>query len=114
VLVAAQTEKPDDKVLDNLISAVAFDPSANVRIRALEALYPHAERELVRTGILDALPREKNPLVQLQLIDFVANADVREANPALEKLAQDEAIDLTVREAAKRVLAHSQQPQPQL
>ncbi len=105
VLASARDETPSDKVLDDLISALAFDPSANIRLRALEALYPHAERPLVRDGVLAALPREQNPLVQLELIDFVAAARDREAAPVLEKISQNELADRTVREAATRALA---------
>ncbi len=105
VLVSAQAEKPSDKVLDDLISALAFDPSANIRLRALEALYPHADRALVRAGVLAALPREQNPLVQLELIDFVAAAREREAAPALEHISKDEQADQNVRTAAQRALA---------
>ena len=38
VLAAAQTDHPSDKILDDLIGALAFDPNANIRLRALEAL----------------------------------------------------------------------------
>jgi hypothetical protein len=105
VLASARDETPSDKVLDDLISALAFDPSANIRLRALEALYPHAERPLVRDGVLAALPREQNPLVQLELIDFVAAARARDAAPVLEKISRNEQADRTVRDAATRALA---------
>lgn len=104
VLASARTEKPSPKVLDDLISALAFDPSANVRLRALEALYTHADNQVVRSGVLASLPREKNPLVQLEMIDFVTAARDREATPVLEKMSQDDAIDRTVRDAARRAL----------
>lgn len=105
VLAAARAEAPSDRVLDDLVSALAFDPSANVRLRALEALSPHADREVVRAGILAALPREQNPLVQLELIDFVAAAENRAAAPALQKISLDESTDRSVRDAAQRALA---------
>lgn len=105
VLVAAKAENVTDKVLNDLVSALAFDPSANVRLRALEALYPHAENKIVRDGILATLPREQNPLVQLEMIDFVAAAHDRDAAPALEKMAKNETIDRSVRDAARRALA---------
>lgn len=105
VLASAQTENPSDKVLDDLVSALTLDPSANVRLRAVEALYPHAEHMLVRAGVLAALPREQNPLVQLELIDFVAAAQDRNAMPVLEKISADKASDRAVRDAAKRALA---------
>ena len=57
------------------------------------------------TGVLASLPREQNPLVQLELIDFVASAQDREARPVLEKISQNEAVDVVVRDAARRALA---------
>jgi hypothetical protein len=105
VLAAAKAEKPNDKVLDDLIQAVTLDPNVNVRLRALEALYPHAERDVVRAGILAALPREQNPLMQLELIDFVATAQETEAAPVLERISADENANSTVRDAAKFALA---------
>ena len=105
VLAAAKQDQPSDKVLDDLISALTLDPSVNVRLRALEALYPHAENKIVRNGVLASLPREQNPLVQLELIDFLAAARDREAAPALEKISQNEALEGSVRDAARRALA---------
>jgi len=105
VLAAAKSAQVTDKVLNDLVAALAFDPSSNVRLRALEALSPHAENKIVRDGILASLPREQNPLVQLEMIDFVATAKDRAAAPALEKLLQNQSIDRSVREAARRALA---------
>ncbi len=105
VLVAAKAPNVNDRVLDDLIQALTLDPSANVRLRAVEALYPHAERELVRAGVLAALPREQNPLVQLELIDFVAGARDRNAAPVLETLSADETTNQTVRQAARLALS---------
>jgi hypothetical protein len=105
VLTKAKQENVDDKTLEQLVLAVSLDPSVNVRLRALEALYPHADRELVRAGVLAALPREQNPLVQLELIDFVATAQDQNATPALEKISADESANTSVRDAAKLALA---------
>lgn len=105
VLVAAKSDKPTQKTLDDLINALALDPSANVRLRALEALYPHADNQAVRRGVVASLPREVNPLVQLEMIDFVAAARDREAAPTLEKMSANESIDGSVRDAARRALA---------
>jgi hypothetical protein len=104
VLLAAKAENPSEKVIDTLLSALALDPSAAVRMRALQALYPHAGREVVRSNVLAALPREQNPNVQLEMIDFVATHDPN-ATPVLEQLSQNEKIDIVVREGARRALA---------
>ncbi len=104
VLTSAMVENPNDKILNDLIGSLALDPSANVRLRALEALYPHADQEVVRAGVLASLPREQNPLVQVSMIDFLAAARDREAAPAFEKLSSSDGADPSVRDAAKRAL----------
>jgi hypothetical protein len=104
VLTSAAVAQPDDKTLNDLIGALALDPSANVRLNALEALYAHAELDVVRAGVLTSLPREQSPLVQISMIDFLAAARDREAAPALQKLSNNHQADLNVRAAAKRAL----------
>lgn len=104
VLAAARSSNPDKKALATLIDALAFDPSTNVRLRALDGLSNHADKSEVRTGVLTALGREQNPVVQLEMIDFVATTHDREATPVLEKISQNEQLDRAVRDAASRAL----------
>ncbi|HEY1107200.1 MAG TPA: HEAT repeat domain-containing protein [Opitutaceae bacterium] len=105
VLLAARSDNPTDKVIDDLIQALNLDPSSNVRLRALEALARHAERETVRAGVLTALPREQNPLVQLELIEFVVTEQQRAALPVLERMSNDTGVEAPVRDAARIALA---------
>jgi hypothetical protein len=104
VLTSAAVAQPDDKTINDLIGALALDPSANVRLNALEALYAHADLDVVRAGVLTSLPREQSPLVQISMIDFLAAARDREAAPTLRKLSNSHQTDLNVRAAAKRAL----------
>jgi hypothetical protein len=105
VLTSATQENPSDRLINELIASLALDSSANVRLQALEALYPYASREVVRAAVLTSLPRESSPLVQVSMIDFLAAARDHEAKPALEKMTTSEAVDVNVRTAAKRALA---------
>lgn len=105
VLATLDNKNPNQKVLGNLIGALALDPSVNVRLSALDALYPHADQQIVRSGVLASLPREQNPLVQVAMIDFLVAARDRDATPELEKIARNDSIDRAVRDAAKRGLA---------
>ena len=105
VLATLDKKNPDQKVISDLIGLLALDPSTNVRLSALDALYPHANQPIVRSGVLATLPREQNPLVLVAMIDFLVAARDREAAPELEKIVRNETIDQGVREAAKRGLA---------
>ena len=105
VLAALDAHSADDRTLADLLNTLAFDPSINVRLGALEALYTHADRDPVRTAVLAALPRELSPLVQVAMIDFVVAARDPDAAPALTALAGNPQVDAVVREAAQRGLA---------
>ena len=105
VLTSAAQENPTERMINELIASLALDSSANVRLRALEALYPHADRDVVRAAVLTSLTREANPLVQVRMIDFLAAARDHEAKSTLEKMLVNEQVDQTVRQAAKNALA---------
>jgi HEAT repeat protein len=104
ILATQDLAAPGDRVLTQLISALALDPSTNVRLSALEALYPYADQEVVRAGVLASLTREQSPLVQVSMIDFLVAARDREAAPTLQQLVRADKVDRSVRDAAKRAL----------
>lgn len=104
VLAAQQLNGESDEVITKLINTLALDPSTNVRLSALEALYQHADKDVVRAGVLASLTREQNPLVQVSMIDFLVAARDREAAPTLQELARSEKTDRSVRDAAQRAL----------
>jgi hypothetical protein len=112
VLATMDLKSPDRKVLTDLVGSLAFDPSINVRLSAVEALAQHADDSLVRAGVLSALPRENAPLVQVAMIELLASARDPAAKPVFEKLSRDEALDRNVREAARRALAVLRLPAP--
>lgn len=105
VLTKMDLKSPDRKVLTDLVGALAFDPSINVRLSAVEALAQHTDDKLVRAGVLYALPKEHAPLVQVAMIELLAGAREQDAQPVFEKLSRDEALDRNVRDAARRALA---------
>ncbi|MBI2511732.1 MAG: zf-HC2 domain-containing protein [Opitutae bacterium] len=110
VLATMDLKSPDRKVLTELVGTLAFDPSVNVRLSAVEALAPHAQEDVVRAGLLAALPRESAPLVQLAMIELLANVREADAAPLFDRLMRDESADKNVRDAAKRALATLRTP----
>jgi anti-sigma factor RsiW len=105
VLATMDQQSPNQKMLSDLLAAMQIDPSTNVRLAAVEALAQHSGDSLVRTGVLSALPRERAPLVQVAMIELLANARDRAAESVFEKLSRDDTTDLNVRDAARRALA---------
>jgi hypothetical protein len=86
----------------SLLNTLALDPNVNVRLSALEALYPQSDSSDVRSGVLAALSRETSPLVQVAMIDFLTAAKAEEAQPVFERISQQPEINENVRAAARR------------
>lgn len=86
--------------LAKLLRTLALDQNVNVRLSALDTLYPHAIDPEVRAGVLAALTRETSPIVQVAMIDFLATAKATEAQHQFESLARNPATNSTVRAAA--------------
>lgn len=105
VLATLDLKKTDQRVVSGLLNTLAFDPSVNVRLSALEALYPHANLPEVRSAVAASLPRETSPLVQVTMIDFLAGSRDPAALATLETVSQTSTYDQAVREAARRALA---------
>ncbi|MFT3829795.1 MAG: hypothetical protein QM691_08835 [Opitutaceae bacterium] len=99
------TDTADSIGIAKLLSALSLDPNVNVRLSALESLYPHAGDPSVRSGVLAALTREASPIVQVAMIDFLATARATEAQNQFETLARNPATNSTVRAAATSGLA---------
>ena len=115
---ASQTEPASDRVrtvlasagaadvpaprVSSLLNALALDSNVNVRLSALEALYPHSGSADVRSGVLAALARETSPIVQVAMIDFLTAAHASEARPLFERISQEPATNDSVRAAARR------------
>jgi hypothetical protein len=112
VLATMDLKSPDRKVLSDLVGALAFDPSVNVRLSAVEALAQHADDRLVRAGLLSALPRETAPLVQVAMIELLTSIREPDAVPIFDRLSRDETADKDVRESARRALAVLRAPSP--
>jgi anti-sigma factor RsiW len=112
VLATMDLKSPDRKVLSDLVGALAFDPSVNVRLSAVEALAQHADDRLVRAGLLSALPRETAPLVQVAMIELLTSVREPEAAAIFDRISRDESADKNVRESARRALAVLRAPSP--
>lgn len=117
VLALRHQPQLDRPVVMDLISTLALDPSVNVRLTTLDTLSLHGGDPLVRAGIAAALAREPAPLVQLAMIDLLADAADPAARPVFETLSRDPAADANVRAAAQDALlslgqGSSRQPNP--
>jgi anti-sigma factor RsiW len=101
---AYRVESSDTEVLSALLYTVNNDASVNVREAAVEALHAFGASPVTRTAIVQSIPKQTSPLVQIALIDLLVDLKVTDASPELKKLSLDQTVDASVRERAKAAL----------
>ena len=95
-----QIAQPDREVQQALLHAVNHDANVNVRLSAVDALAKFADQPEVRRALVDSLPVQESPLVQIALIDLLVQLNARDAAPAMQKLAQQADANESVRQRA--------------
>ncbi len=88
---------PDAAVLTALIRTMNEDPNVNVRLVSVEALARYAPLPEVREALIQAIPRQKSPLVQLALADVMLALNERRAVEPFRKVIADPRLDYAVK-----------------
>ncbi|MGA3187143.1 MAG: zf-HC2 domain-containing protein [Bryobacteraceae bacterium] len=101
---AYRVESSDTEVLSALLATVNNDASVNVRLAAVDALHAFGASPVTRTAIIQSIPKQTAPLVQIALIELLVDLKVTESATELKKLSADETVDTSVRERAKWAL----------
>lgn len=104
VTSSRQIEQPGSEVVSALLDTLRHDSNVNVRLASVDALRRFAGRDTVQRGVVEALPEQMSPLVQVALIDFILEAQGRGAADILRRLADDMMLDKAVRDRAARGL----------
>jgi hypothetical protein len=94
----------DTEVLAALLYTVNHDENVNVRLAAVDALHYFSDSPVARKGLLQAIPKQTSPLVQIALIDLTVDVHDRQSAPVLEALARDPATNNQVKERVQWAL----------
>jgi len=95
----------DAEMAGALLNRVMQDPSLEVRLSAVEALYLFGSDPALGQRITEALPRQTRPEVQLAMVDLMVALRERRAAEALRHLLQDARLNPEVRRRAETRLA---------
>jgi len=92
----------DPQVQAVLLHTLRYDTSVDVRLAALDALSRHAAAQpQVRKGVVDALQTQQSPLVQVALIDQLAEWRDPDAAQRLKNFQQTPNLNPAVRQRAE-------------
>ncbi len=100
VTYSYQMSQPDQQVEQALLYAVNHDSNVNVRLSAVDALAKFAGKSEIRRALVDSLPVQDSPMVQIAIVDLLVQLNDTEALPALRKIAVDAQADEAVRQRA--------------
>ena len=101
ISLTSRVQEPDPSLIAALLDTLDNDPSVNVRLSAVDALYLFSGREEVRTALTASLARQTSPLVQIALIDLLVSLKEKQAATALKKLLNDKKIIPEVQQRAQ-------------
>ncbi|WP_022822446.1 HEAT repeat domain-containing protein [Hymenobacter norwichensis] len=101
VAEAPATLQPGDPAVQVLINTLNADPSPNVRLAACEALYRLRADPRVGPALVQALPNQRDPNVQITLIELLVALRDKRAVPTLERLSRQQDALPAVRQQAQ-------------
>lgn len=103
---STQDTQSDPQILAALLHTLRYDTNVDVRLAALDALSRHPNQPAVRSGLLEALPTQQSPLVQVAMIDLMVELHDTNAIPQLKKFESDNDLNPSVRERATWAIQH--------
>lgn len=98
---SSRVEHPDSDLVSALLSTLNSDPNINVRLSALDAVEKFSGDPAVRKTLIESIPRQDSPLVQIALIDALVHMRANTAATELRKLSGDGRVNAAVRERAQ-------------
>ena len=98
---SSRVERPDRDLISALVNALNHDSNTNVRLASLDALEKFSSDSTVRKALVDSLPQQDSPLVQIALIDALVHMRDNNAAGQFRKLTQDSDVNSAVRQRAQ-------------
>jgi hypothetical protein len=98
------TNNPDPQVIDILFTVLNRDGNVNVRYAAARRLACYIGQEEVRTGLIESLAIQEEPLIQITLLNFLVRTGETRAVKVLKQLMYNPENPEIVREEANRAI----------
>lgn len=100
VSVAYEMNQPDNEIVAALIKTFKSDPNTNVRLAALDALSKFSSESGVRKTLIEGLSSQKDPIIQITLIQLMVKMKEKSVIRQLEKMTKDnKTLDVVKTEA---------------
>jgi len=101
----ASLSQPDEQVIGTLVQTLNYDPNVNVRLAAMDALTKYSDEPEIRETLIGSLEKQTSPLVQLALVEVIAELNLPGAATVFRQLLEKEQLNQTVRERIQQRLS---------
>jgi len=98
--VAYEMDKPDDEIVRVLVKTMNEDPNTNVRLAAMDALGKFSSEAAVRNALIKSLSTQKDPIVQIALIQLLVKMKETGVVKQLEQMTKDASTMKAVKDEA--------------
>ena len=88
VSISTELSQTDEKISMALLKTLTQDPQVSVRLAALEALLGYADQPQVRQGLIEAIPQQDSPLMQITLAEVMVQLQEKHSVDELRALLQ--------------------------
>lgn len=80
------------RIIEALIERLYFDKNTSVRLAAVEALSKFTSEEIVKTALIKSLETEKDPAIQIELIQILTRIQEKRALEPMKKLLNEKDV----------------------
>ncbi len=97
-------KEPDSEMIDILFTALNMDQNVNVRFAAAQTLAQYIQSEQIRTGFIESLAIQNEPLIQITLVNLLVRmGETRAVNVIKQLMYNPENPDIVREEAQKGI-----------
>lgn len=97
-------EEPDESIVKALADRMLYDENTNVRAAAVEVLANYTKSETVKDTFIEALKTEKDPGIQIMIIQTLGEIQEKKAATPMKELLNQEETQPFVKEQIESVL----------
>jgi hypothetical protein len=101
VNLAMDAQNVDDKVIHALLNTLNTDENVNVRLAAVEVLLRYTGNPVVRQGLVEAIPNQKNATIQYALAEVMVIIHEKKSVEKLQELLNQENVEEGVKDKIK-------------
>ncbi|MBI5215586.1 MAG: HEAT repeat domain-containing protein [Ignavibacteriae bacterium] len=98
VSLSYRSEGSDPEITAALLQALKYDPNVNVRLAALDALVRNDGEQTIKKELLESLPKQSSPLVQIEIVDWLIQVREKTSLNILNRMLNNPDVNKAVKE----------------